>query len=166
MSLLDAVVKAGPYLNSSEPQSKKKAYSERLSHLLADEVAAGLRSVGFQNVKPDEHGKKEKAFQGGLGLKKVDVSYSDERHGLQLAVSIKSICYPPFGKNLKNRFGDLCTEAITLHMRFPYSVVCAMFAFPVGADQDVTPHRPQSSFQRARRLLATISDRKDQTGPV
>lgn len=165
MSLLDAVIKVGPYLALSEPQSKKKAYSERLSHLLAEEVAAGLRSVGFRNVKPDEHGRKEKAFQGGLGLKKVDVSYSDERHGLQLAVSIKSICYPPFGKNLKNRFSDLCTEAITLHMRFPYSVVCALFAFPVGADQDVTPRRPQSSFERARRLLATISDRRDQTGP-
>ena len=165
MSLLDAVKKVGPYLPLTAAQSKKKAYSERLSHLLAEEVAAGLRSVGFRGVKPDERGAKEKAFQGGLGLKKVDVSYADEQHGLQLAVSIKTICYPPFGKNLKNRFGDLCTEAITLHMRFPYSVVCALFAFPVYADQDVTSRRRKSSFQRARQLLATVSDRKHQTGP-
>jgi hypothetical protein len=165
MSLVDAVINVGPYLDMSESRARKKGYAERLSNLLADEVARGLRTVGFPNVKPDERGGREKAFQGGLGPKKVDVSYADERHGLHLAVSVKSICYPPFGKNLKNRFGDLCTEAITLHMRFPYSIVCALFAFPTTADQDVTPRRPVSSFQRARRLLRTISDRQDQTGP-
>lgn len=55
-------------------------------------------------------------------------------------------------KNLKNRFGDLCTEAITLHMRFPYSVVCALFAFPVACDE-------------ATRLFATISGRREYTDP-
>jgi hypothetical protein len=45
-------------------------------------------------------GAREKAFQGGLGPKRVDVSYADERHGLILAVSIKTITSEPFGKNL------------------------------------------------------------------
>jgi hypothetical protein len=89
--------------------------------------------------------------------------YSDERHGLILAVSVKSICFQPFGKNLKNRFGDLCTEAITLHMRFPYATVCMLFAFPESADADTTPRRMRSTFERARRLLATVSGRKDYT---
>ena len=60
------------------------------------------------------------------------------RHGLLLAVSIKTINVQPYGKNLKNRFGDLCTEAITLHMRFPYSVVGALFAMPEDANRDRT----------------------------
>src|SRR5439155_25567442 len=107
----------------------------------------------------------ERAFQGGLGPKKVDVTYADERHGLLLAVSIKSISVPPFGKNLKNRFGDLCTEAITLHMRFPYSVISALFAFPITADQDVTAGGRPGTFRKAWKLLATMSGRVNYTVP-
>ncbi|HEV3258770.1 MAG TPA: hypothetical protein VG013_18005 [Gemmataceae bacterium] len=165
MSLLDAVVAAGPIPAVSGPQSTKKRYSELLSRHLAVELAAGLRTAGFANVKPARGGPGEKAFQGGLGPKKVDVSYADERHGLLLAVSIKTIPSAPFGKNLKNRFSDLCTEAITLHMRFPYSVVCALFAFPATANEDLTPGRTLSTFGRATKLLATISGREEYTDP-
>ncbi|MGH7862470.1 MAG: hypothetical protein ACREOS_09555, partial [Candidatus Dormibacteraceae bacterium] len=117
------------------------------------------------SVKPARGGPGERAFQGGLGPKKVDVSYADERHGLLLAVSVKTICFPPYGKNLKNRFGDLCTEAITLHMRFPYAVVGALFAMPEEADEDTTLQRRTSTFQRARMLLGTISGRTDYASP-
>jgi hypothetical protein len=165
MSLVDAVIAAGFAPDPSAAQSLKKRYSEVLSSHLAVEVADGLRSVGFQRIKPLRGGPGEKAFQGGLGPKKVDVSHSDERHGLLVAVSIKTITSPPFGKNLKNRFSDLCTEAITLHMRFPYSVVCALFAFPSAADQDRTPGRMVSTFARASKLLATISGREEYTDP-
>lgn len=145
------------------PQALKKRYSELLSAALAVEVADGLRSVGFGNVKPYRGGPGEKAFQGGLGPKKVDVSFSDERHGLLLAVSVKSICAHPYGKNLRNRFSDLCTEAVSLHMRFPYSVVCALFAMPEDANLDIGPQRRISTFQRAMMLLGTISGRPDYT---
>ena len=165
MSLLDAVSGAGFYPSADAIQAHKKRYSELLSAHLAPEIAEGLRAVGLPNVRPLRGGPGERAFQGGLGPKKVDVTYSDEQHGLMLAVSVKSISVPPFGKNLKNRFADLCTEAITLHMRFPYSVVCALFAFPVYADTDVTPGRPLSTFRRAMKLLSTISGREDYTGP-
>jgi len=147
----------------SAAQALKKRYSERLSRELAEEVAAGLRRVGFVGTKPLRGGPSEKEFQGGLGPKKVDVSFADDRRGLLLAVSVKSICFPPYGKNLKNRFGDLCTEAITLHMRFPYSVVCALFAMPEAADQDRTRLRVISTFRRASMLLGTISGREEYT---
>jgi hypothetical protein len=160
VSLVDAVIATGPLLPGLSQQQKKR-YSELLSKNLAYEVAEGLRTVGFSTIKPVRGGPGEKAFQGGLGPKKVDVAYSDERHGLQLAVSIKSINSPPYGKNLKNRFADLCTEAITLHLRFPYAVVCALFAFPLGADQDLTEGREQSTFARANKLFATISGRRE-----
>jgi len=165
MSLLEAVIATGLLAPDSATQAQKKRYSEVLSGHLAVEVADGLRSVGFPNVKPLRDGPGEKAFQGGLGPKRIDVSFADEQHGLLLAVSIKSINFAPFGKNLKNRFADLCTEAITLHMRFPYSVVCALFAFPVMADQDMTEARTISTFQRAVKLFATISGREEYTDP-
>jgi hypothetical protein len=165
VSLLDAVTGAGEIPDDKAPQARKKRYSEVLSANLAVEVAAGLRSMGFSGTKPIRGGPGEKAFQGGLGPKKVDVSFSDERHGLLLAISIKSINFAPFGKNLANRFGDLCTEAINLHMRFPYSVVCALFAMPVAANEDITPRRVHSTFQRASRVFATISGRTEYTDP-
>jgi hypothetical protein len=165
MSLIDAVLATGPIPSDAAIQAEKKRYSERLSRHLAEEVADGLRSVGFPNVKPLRGLPGEKEFQGGLGPKKVDVSYADERHGLLLAVSIKSINFAPFGKNLKNRFGDLCTEAITLHMRFPYSVVCMLFALPTASNEDVTRGRITSTFRRATRLFGTIGGRRDYTDP-
>ena len=165
MSLLDAVKAAGLICGDEATQAQKKRYSEMLSAALAVELADGLREVGFPKVRPVRGGPGEKAFQGGLGPKKVDVSYADEQHGLLLAVSVKSINVAPFGKNLKNRFSDLCTEAITLHLRFPYSVVCALFAFPEGADDDVTAGRKASTFQRATKLFATISGREEYTDP-
>ncbi|PYP89537.1 MAG: hypothetical protein DMF61_02385 [Blastocatellia bacterium AA13] len=149
----------------SEPQAIKKRYSERLSANLAQEVAEGFRSVGFPGVRPYRGGPGEKAFQGGLGPKKVDVSYSDEQNGLLLAVSIKSINFEPFGKNLMNRFADLCTESINLHMRFPYSVIYGFFALPAAADQDRTRLRVTSSFERTVRLLGSISGRQEYTDP-
>jgi len=163
MSLLDAVTATGPIPADDASREVKKAYSERLSRHLAEEVAAGVRQLGFPRVKPLRGGPGEKEFQGGLGPKKVDVSYSDEQHGLLLAVSIKTISFAPFGKNLKNRFGDLCTEAITLHMRFPYSVVCALFAFPAACDEDFKQRRSLSTFRVATRLFSTVSGRREYT---
>lgn len=165
MSLLDAVTAAGVIPGASATRAEKKAYSERLSYHLAQEVADSLRAIGFTGVKPERGGPGERAFQGGLGPKKVDVSYADEQNGLLFAVSIKTMNFEPFGKNLKNRFADLCTEAITLHMRFPYSVVCGLFAMPVAADEDVTPLRQRSTFRRAVKLFSTISGREEYTGP-
>ena len=165
MSLLDAVAAIGPIPADDASREVKKAYSERLSRHLAEEVAASLRRAGFPKVKPLRGGPGEKEFQGGLGPKTVDVSYSDEQHGLLLAVSIKTISFAPFGKNLKNRFGDLCTEAITLHMRFPYSVVCALFAFPAACDEDLKQRRSLSTFRVATKLFATIAGRREHTDP-
>lgn len=164
MSLLDAVKDAGP-LPVDAPQSEKKRYSEKLSAALAKRVAGGLREIGFGGTKPLPGGPGERAFQGGLGPKKVDVSYADEQHGLKLAVSIKTITTPPYGKNLKNRFYDLCPEGITLHLRFPYSVICALFCLPAAADEDTSAGRKVSTFERARKLLATISGRSEYTDP-
>jgi hypothetical protein len=165
MSLQKAVIETGVIPTSAATQAEKKRFSEILSANLAKQLAEGLRSAGFPGVVPAIDGKGEKTFQGGLGPKRVDVSYSDDQNGLLLAVSIKSINFAPFGKNLKNRFGDLLTEAITLHLRFPYSVVCMLFAFPASSNEDVSMGRKVSTFQRARKLFATVSGRRDYTDP-
>lgn len=164
MKVVDALKRVGRWDEPTQ-QSDRKAWSEKLSRALAEVVAGQLRDIGFVTTRPFPGAAGERAFQGGLGPKKVDVSYADEQHGLLLAVSVKTISYPPFSKNLKNRFGDLMTEAITLHMRFPYSVVCAFFAFPDAADGDVSPGRALSTFNRACKLFSLASGRREYTDP-
>ena len=163
MGLIDAVRGTGEIPGLDASRATKKRYSENLSRHLATELAEGLRQIGFDDTRPSRDGTGEKAFQGGLGSKKVDVSYSDERHGLLFAISVKTICFPEFGKNLKNRFGDMCTEAITLHMRFPYSVVTGLFAFPVDADRDDSGSRKISTFKRATKLFSSLTGRRQHT---
>ncbi len=190
MALRDAVILAGAIPSDGAPQPDKKRFSELLSHHLALEVANGLRGVGFPQVKPEEElittGRhkgqikivKEKEFQGGLGPKRVDVSFSDDRHGLLLAVTIKSLNFasyprlkdsvPPrpdltkignFSKNVKNRFGDLTTESITLHMRFPFAVVGCLYVMPERSMVEKGKNMRISTFERASLLYGTISGR-------
>jgi len=164
MTFTEALERPGAW-DLPQTQPAKKAWSEILSRALADAIADRLRTIGFHGTKPLIGGAGERAFQGGLGPKKVDVSYADEQHGLLFAVSVKTISYPPYGKNLKNRFGDLMTEAITLHMRFPYAVVCAFFAFPDHADADTGQLRRVSTFSRACKLFSLASGRREYTDP-
>lgn len=49
MTLVEAVVRAGPLPGAEASQAGKKRYSEVLSSHLAQEVAEGLRRVGFKN---------------------------------------------------------------------------------------------------------------------
>jgi len=74
MALVDAVIAAGPYPLPAATQAAKKRYSELLSKHLAPEIAAGLRRAGLPNVRPQRGAPGERAFQGGLGPKKVDVT--------------------------------------------------------------------------------------------
>ena len=190
MSLKDAVIRAGVIPSDAASQAEKKGYSERLSHELAIEVADALRALEFGQIKPEKQviaqGKhkgtikiiKEKEFQGGLGPKRVDVSFADERHGLMLAVTIKTLNFPSFprikgsnppefdfstkgkfSKNIKNRFGDLTTESITLHLRFPFAVVACLFVMPERSMQDKGDQMKSSTFERAAKLYGTISGR-------
>lgn len=161
MSLSDAVKRTGPIPPKGCTREESKAYAETLSYNLAREVASSLRRLGFDPVRPEADGPGERAFQGGLGPKKLDVTHSDERNGLLLAVSIKSITKAPFEKNLTNRFADLCTESINMHMRFPYAVVGALFVFPDEADTDTTKKRKESTFRRAMRLFGNLTGRAE-----
>lgn len=98
MSLLDAVTATGPIPADDSPREMKKAYSETLSRHLAQEVAAGLRRTGFPKVKPQ---------RGGLGPKKVDISYSDEQHGCSLRFPSRRSALPVWQKPKEPLWGSL-----------------------------------------------------------
>lgn len=80
---------------------------------------------------------------GGLGAKKVDVTWATEESGLLLAISVETIIFKDastgnYEKNLVNRRSDKLMQAVTLHRRFPYVVLAGLFFFDSGAAKDGT----------------------------
>lgn len=169
-SLSAAIRNAGPKPADTEAQAPKKNYAERLSNEVARYLAARLRTMGLQDCQPDERGGRERQFAGGIGAKKVDVSFATAEDGLVLAVSVKSISFRDrktqnFQKNLTNRRGDLLSEATTLHQRFPYAVVGGLFLFDEGAAKDGTANRV-STFITAHEYFQGFDNRSTQANAV
>lgn len=105
---------------------------------------------------------------GGIGAKKVDVTWATEESGLLLGISIKSINFRDtrtknFQKNLTNRRGDMLMEAVTLHRRFPYAVLGGLFFLDQGAEHDHTGKR-RSTFVNAHARMKLFTGRNDPAG--
>lgn len=151
----------------------KKRYSERISAAVAAALADELRHRGLASARPAPPGVTgdsgaERRMAGGLGAKKVDVTWATEESGLLLAVSIKTINYRDkssgnFQKNLTNRRGDMLFEAMTLHRRFPYSVLGGLMFLDKDAATDLTGQR-RSTFENAHLRLKLFTGRDDPAG--
>jgi hypothetical protein len=170
MPLTAAIRKAGLRPSDNAGRSEKKNYAERLSNRVALELAARLRNLGVTNCQPDPAGGRERQFAGGIGAKKVDVSFATVEDGLILGISVKSISFPDartrnYQKNLTNRRGDLLAEATTLHQRFPYAVLGGLFLFDEGAARDGTRRRP-STFLTAHEYFRAFDRRGSQANAV
>ena len=138
-------------------QSDKKRYSEKVSEVIALAIEEDLRKRGLKEARQPtgELGGSgaERRMAGGLGAKKVDITWATEEAGLLLAISIKSINFKDsrtgnYQKNLVNRRGDMLMEAVTLHRRFPYAVLAAFFFLDERRETDGTGRR-KSTFVNA-----------------
>lgn len=97
--------------NDADPGTKKN-YNEKISAAVALAVAAELRARGMDGARPTGSGEAgvsgaERRLAGGIGAKKVDVTWATEESGLILAVSVKTILFKDarsqnFQKNLTN----------------------------------------------------------------
>lgn len=144
-----------------------------MSECLAYAFAEELRRRGLKQVRPAEPGEldssgAERRMAGGIGAKKVDVSWATDESGLLLGISIKSINFRDartgnFQKNLTNRRGDMLMEAVTLHRRFPYAVLVGFFFLDKDAAQDGTDRR-RSTFHNAHSRLRLFTGRSDPAG--
>ena len=154
-------------------QSKKKAYSELISRITALAIAAELRKRGLKEARPTEAGLDDKSgaerrMAGGIGAKRVDVTWATEESGLLLAYSIKTINFKDsrsknYQKNVTNRRNDLLFECITLHRRFPYAVLGGLFFLDEEASRDGTAKR-RSTFENANDRLLLFDGRTDPAG--
>lgn len=158
-----------------DPPGEKRGYGTRMANALSEVVGRELLNKGLPSCRPDpisgEAG--ERRFAGGIGAKKVDVSFATEEAGLILGISLKGIYFPDisrlrmdgtiyFAKNLTNRKGDLLAESTTLHKRFPYAVLGGLFLMDRRAADDDTPGR-LSTYRRAHQMLSSFADRDSHT---
>lgn len=107
-------------------------------------------------------------MSGGIGAKKVDVTWATEQSGLQLAFSVKCMNFRDrrtknFQKNLTNRRSDMLFESVTLHRRFPYAVLGGFFFLDKDAENDSSDTR-HSTFHNAHRRLRLFTGRADPAG--
>lgn len=151
----------------------KKNWNEALSNAFALAIADELRHRGLATARPFntsdlQPSGRERRIAGGIGAKKVDVTWATEESGLLLACSVKTIMFRDgksknFQKNLTNRRGDLLIEAVTLHRRFPYAVLAGFLFVDHQAEHDQTTRR-KSTFQNAFPRLRLFTRRPDPSG--
>ena len=157
----------------SASRADKKAYSEKLSRVVALAFAEELRLRGMTEARPAAPGElgdsgAERRIAGGIGAKKVDVTWATEESGLILGISVKTINFRDaktrnFQKNLTNRRADMLMEAVTLHRRFPYAVLAGFFFFDREAEADGTDKR-RSTIANAHARLRLFTGRNDPAG--
>lgn len=162
---------AKPEDTASQPE--KRRYSELMSAALALAFAEELRHRGMPEARPAGPGEvggsgAERRLAGGIGAKKVDVTWATEESGLILGISVKTISFRDarsrnFQKNLTNRRGDMLIESVTLHRRFPYAVLCGLLFLDKDARHDATTRRG-STFANAFPRLRLFTGRSDPAG--
>ena len=167
ISALDALAPKSEY--AASPRKKGK-YSQDMSNAVAVAIGGALRQRGMREVTPsdpesDGPAGAERRMAGGIGAKKVDVTWATEACGLILGASIKTINWRDKGsgnyqKNLTNRRGDMLFESVTLHRRFPYAVLIGFLFLDVGAASDDTESR-ESTFLNAHHRLKLFTGRDD-----
>jgi hypothetical protein len=157
----------------------KKRYSGLVSEFVAQAFAQELRDRGLKGARPGlphalgDSGA-ERRMAGGIGAKKVDVTWATPESGLLFGISIKSINFRDsktknFQKNLTNRRGDMLIEAVTLHRRFPYAVLAGFFFLDKDAEIDNTQTpdgkaKRRSTFLNAHSRLKLFTGRDDPGG--
>ena len=167
--LMRALDGLGPKASYAESARRKGLYSQEMSNAVALALSEAFRQRGMRETSPAPSGAPgagaERRMAGGIGAKKVDVTWATEECGLILGASVKTINWRDrrsgtFQKNLTNRRGDLLFESVTLHRRFPYAVLLGFLFLDAGAASDDTDGR-DSTFANAHHRLRLFTGRDD-----
>jgi hypothetical protein len=157
----------------ADTQAAKRHYSQEMSRVVAEALGQALRDRGMAGARPAGPGAvgasgAERRLAGGIGAKKVDVSWATEESGLLFGGSVKTINWRDrrsdnFQKNLTNRRGEMLFESVTLHRRFPFAVLFGFIFLDKDARNDGTPRR-NSTFENSFPRLRLFTGRQDPAG--
>jgi hypothetical protein len=109
----------------------KKAAQIRLSNALGRALVHDLKA---KLPKLDTY-VGERKVAGALRTTNADVSESHPLDGLRLAVELKPVNLA-VGRAIWNRFGDLRTFAVNLHLKFPFAVIGGVLVIPIYEETD------------------------------
>lgn len=151
----------------------KRGYFENMSAKVAVTFLEELRNWGMKEARtsgPGDVGTSgaKRRLAGGIGAKRVDVIWTTNESGLPFGISVKTINFRDshwknFQKNLTNRRGDMVSEVLNLHRRFPYVVVAGFLLLDKDARNGQTKQR-KSTFENAFPRLRIFSGRQDPAG--
>jgi hypothetical protein len=169
---LDAVseyVRRSPDLDAKQ----KKAGQIRLSNALGKALYLELRER-LPNMTNATYG--ERVVSGALRTVNADVSELHELDGLRLAIELKPVNLA-VGRAIWNRFGDIRTFAVNLHLRFPFAVVGGVLVIPTYELKKSSKDEEEADTEELEELeldvaeeegdvAATAGTRKDTTALI
>ncbi|MGE5529846.1 MAG: hypothetical protein ACM3X6_12000 [Patescibacteria group bacterium] len=135
-------------ISSSISPEIKKAAQIRLSTVLGRALASALANTSppIVNVQVGE-----REVAGALRIVQADVTQFHPLDGLRLAVELKPVNLA-VGRAIWNRFGDIRTFAVNLHLKFPFAVIGGVLTIPTvefdGSQQKSTTHLIERAVNR------------------
>jgi len=120
---VSAYVRRQSALGAGAKKASQIRLSNALARALADELEGRLPALKGRIVTD------EQKVAGGLRTANADVSESHRLDGLRLAVELKPINLA-VGRAIWNRFGDIRTFAVNIHLKFPFAVVGGVLVIP------------------------------------
>lgn len=127
---IDDYCRAGAqYVHAASTLTRGQAKSAQvlLSQVLARVTLADLRDTLGTSLPGAIAG--ERTVGGGLREVKADVSQMSMTEGVMLAIELKPV-HLAIGRAIWNRFGDIRTFAVNLHLKFPFAVVGGVMTLP------------------------------------
>ena len=154
IGLQDYIAGASAYVrqHADLDVGKKKAAQIRLSGALARVLLSDVgRAVPGLTTRGHAG---ERKVAGALRTVNADVSERHELDGLRLAVEIKPVNLA-VGRAIWNRFGDIRTFAVNIHLKFPFAVVGGVLVVPTHEEKPSgkksTVHLIERAVDRLRR---------------
>ncbi len=120
---VSAYVRGSAKLDSGPKKAAQIRLSSALARALANELGKQLPRL---RNRLTTH---EQKVAGGLRTANADVSESHPLDGLRLAVELKPINLA-VGRAVWNRFGDIRTFAVNIHLKFPFAIVGGVLVIP------------------------------------
>jgi hypothetical protein len=138
--------------SSTLTDGQKKAAQIRLSNVLGRALKNDLQA---RNPRIHNLHVGETVVSGALRTAKADLVESNLLDGLRLAVEIKPVNLA-VGRAIWNRFGDIRTFAVNIHLKFPFAVVAGVLTIPTfeiasGSVRKDTKHLIRRAVQRLTR---------------
>jgi hypothetical protein len=156
---VSAYVRRSSKLDSGPKKAAQIRLSNALARALANELGKELPKLKSRLVTH------EQKVAGGLRTANADVSESHSLDGLRLAVELKPVNLA-VGRAIWNRFGDIRTFAVNIHLKFPFAIVGGVLVIPIYEEVGTAAARKAAAAEEiaAEGSVAALVEQDRETG--